>query len=899
MIEWHKRSAESALAELGVDPIQGLTEAEAEESARHHGPNELNEKPIKSPWAILWEQLTAVMVIILVIAAAVSFALGEWTDGTAILAIVVVNALLGLRQEYKAEKAMAALKKMAVPNVRVRRSGALQSISSRLLAPGDLVLLEGGSRVPADGRLIESANLQVEEAALTGESVPAEKSAAWCGEGDVTLADRINMAFMGTSVTQGRAVLLVTATGMHTELGKIAEMIQGVDRSATPLQLRLDRLGKVLAVAALALVAVIFGLGLWREGTGHLRELFLTAVSMAVAAVPEGLPAVVTIALALGAQRMLGRHALIRKLLAVEALGSVSVICSDKTGTLTENRMVVRTLVAGDLPVEVPDVDAANPDHFLALLAGCLCNDAEVSHSGDTRTIHGDPTENALLVAAEKAGIVKAEWERHCPRIAEVPFDSQRKRMTTLHQMGRGPLPTLDPILAAAPCLSFTKGSVDGLLSACDRILIDGAIRPLDPKAAAGVSAQNDRLAQEGLRVLGFACAPWEEPVEDTSAAGLERGLVFIGLMALHDPPRPEVKDAVALCRSAGIRPVMITGDHPLTARHIASELGILPPGGRVVTETELDAMDEVTRQQTLIEATVFARVTPETKLAIVTALQDDGQIVAMTGDGVNDAPALKKATIGVAMGITGTDVSKEASDIVLLDDNFATIVAAVAEGRTIYDNIRKFIKYLMTTNSAELWVMLAAPFVGMPLPLLPLQILWMNLVTDGLPALALGVEPPERDVMRRPPVRASESIFAGGTGAHILWVGLLMAVVALVPGWAYWHFDGRGGSEGTRWQTMVFTILTLSQMAHVLAIRSGMDSLFKVGLWSNRPLLLAVLATLCFQLILIYVPFFQGIFDLAPLSALDLLLALVLSSVVFFAVEIEKWAYRSMAHTR
>jgi Ca2+-transporting ATPase len=896
VIEWHKHSAESALENLGVSPLQGLSRDEAEERAGRYGLNELNERRLKSPWTILWEQLTSTMDLILIFAAVVSFALGEWTDAFAILAIVAVNALLGLRQEYKAEKAMAALKKMAVPTVRVRRSGSIQLISSRLLVPGDLVLLDGGARVPADGRLIEAANLLVEEAALTGESLAVEKSATWLSERDVVLADRINMVFMGTSVNQGRAVMLVTATGMQTELGKIAEMIQGVDRSATPLQLRLDRLGKVLAVAALLLVAVIFGLGLWREGTAHLRELFLTAVSMAVAAVPEGLPAVVTIALALGAQRMLSRHALVRKLLAVEALGSVSVICSDKTGTLTENRMVVRTLIAGGTRYETPLPGGAEipPELFLALMAGSLCNDAEVSIDGATRTIHGDPTENALLNVAEEAGIRKAEWEGRWPRVAEIPFDSERKRMTTLHRVGDAPTPASTLVAGSAPWLSFTKGAVDGLLTVCDRILLNGEVLPLDNEAAARVADHNDLLAREGLRVLGFACAPWPDPIENADAKRLEKGLVFIGLMALHDPPRREVKDAVALCRSAGIRPVMITGDHPLTARHIASELGILTHDGQVVTGNQLDEMDTAERNRTLVSATVFARVSPETKLAIVSALQAEGQIVAMTGDGVNDAPALKRANIGVAMGITGTDVSKEASDIVLLDDNFATIVATVAEGRTIYDNIRKFIKYLMTTNSAELWVMLTAPFLGMPLPLLPLQILWMNLVTDGLPALALGVEPPERDVMRRPPVGAKESIFAGGTGFHILWVGLLMGLVSLALGWFYWRLEGMEGSEETRWQTMVFTILTLSQMAHVLAIRTGMDSLFRVGLWSNRPLILAVLATFAFQLILLYTPFFQQIFGLVPLTVVDLLVALVSGAVVFFAVEAEKWFYRS-----
>jgi Ca2+-transporting ATPase len=897
-------TVDEALSALHVEPALGLSEEEASARLAKFGHNELEDRGIKSPWAILWEQLTAVMVIILIIAAAISFLLGETTDGIAILAIVIVNAVLGLRQEYKAEKAMAALKQLAVPSVRVRRAGALVSVSARDLVPGDIVYLEAGSSIPADGRLIESANLQVEEAALTGESLPAEKSCDWTGAEATPLADRLNSVYMGTSVTYGRGALVVAETGMRTELGKIATMIQSVDRAPTPLQIRLDNLGKVLAVVALVLVGLIFVLGLWREGVGHLRELFLTSVSMAVAAVPEGLPAVVTIALALGAQRMLGRHALIRKLLAVEALGSVTVICSDKTGTLTENRMSVRSVVAGgaqfDLPIE-KDAITRSPGVAIALSVGALCNDAQWSSTDKKSKVKaiGDPTETALCEGAAEAGFDKYHLESLMPRIAEAPFDSIRKRMATVHEVVTAGTPIWPglPGESAPAFVTCVKGAVDGLLGVCDRILTESGVLAIGQEHIAETLRVNDSLSSQGMRVLGFAYAPLAERPSSMDAKDLESKLVFAGMMALNDPPRPEVRDAVALCKSAGIRPIMITGDHPLTAAHIGSELGLQAPGMGAVSGSELEAMSDVELRRAVREVTVFARVTPETKLDIVTALQNEGEIVAMTGDGVNDAPALRKANIGVAMGITGTDVSKGASDMILLDDNFATIVAAVAEGRTIYDNIRKFIRYLMTTNSAELWVMISAPFLGMPLPLLPLQILWMNLVTDGLPALALGVEPPERNVMRRPPVKSGDSLFAQGLGIHVFWVGLLMAVIALGAGWYYWLHEPAGSDGATRWQTMTFTILTLSQMAHVLAIRSGKDSLFTAGLWSNRPLMLAVIATILLQCALIYAPLLQGVFRMVPLSAWDMAVALVLSSAVFWAVEIEKAVLRRTAN--
>jgi Ca2+-transporting ATPase len=907
LAEWYRKETTELVSLLTADAEAGLSPAEAQRRLGEHGPNELVERGLKSPWRILWEQLTGLMVVILIVAAVVSGALGDWKDAIAILAIVVLNAVLGFSQEFRAEKAMAALKQLAVPTVRVRRNGHVVEISARELVPGDVVLLEAGALVPADGRLLESVNLRVDEAALTGESEPVEKHTRAlerpdpsAGSGQVLpVGDRLNMVYMGTVVTYGRGAAIITETGMNTELGRIAELIQTVEREPTPLQRRLDQLGRGLAVAALVIVAIVFVLGLLRGEDWQL--MLLTAISMAVAAVPEGLPAVVTIALALGAQRMLKRQALIRKLPAVETLGSVTVICSDKTGTLTENRMTVTVLdVLGEtqqvdtlLRKGIPVADAEllpgerPPVRSLGLLAkaAALCNDAslEPTPEGGYRAV-GDPTEGSLVVAAAELGLVKGELDQRWPRVSEVPFTSERKRMTTVHRVGVSPEQT-DAPWCCGEFVAFAKGAVDSLLEISERVWTGDEDVPLTDEMRARIVAANDRLAGQGQRVLGVAFRPLDAQPEEADEAALEREMTFIGLVGMIDPPRPEVREAVATAKAAGIRPVMITGDHPLTARQIAWELDIAaesqPLTGRDLAQMSVDDLETVVDR-----VAVYARVSPEHKLKIVQALQDRGQIVAMTGDGINDAPALKKADIGVAMGITGTDVSKEAADMVLLDDNFATIVAAVKEGRTIYDNIRKFIKYTLTSNAGEIWVMLLAPLAGMPLPLLPLQILWINLVTDGLPGLALGVEPPERDTMRRPPHHPQENIFGRGLGRHVAWVGLLMGLVSL--GMGYWMW--RTGWDN--WQTMLFTTLTLSQMGHALAVRSR-DSLFKVGLLSNRALLGAVLLTFALQMAVVYVPFLQNLFKTDALSLGELLLSLVLSTVVFWGVELEKWLMR------
>jgi len=919
MSEWWKYSITESLKKLDSDAAGGLSDQEVLRRLDRFGPNALVERGIKSPWLILWEQLTGIMIVILIVAAVVSAAMGEHADAIVIFVIVVLNALLGLSQEYRAEKAMAALKKMAVPTVKVRRNGGVQEISSRELVPGDILILEAGNLVPADCRLLETANLRVQEAALTGESEPVEKNIQPLAGEAVALGDRRNMTYLGTIVTYGRGLAVITATGMRTELGGIATLIQTVKRETTPLQKRLAQLGKGLALAALALVAVIFVQGLIRGGTSvaNIKLMFLTSISMAVAAVPEGLPAVVTIALALGAQRMLRQRALIRKLLAVETLGSVTVICSDKTGTLTENRMTVTVLDVGgdriDLTERVehhgPVLDGRagprpqagdHPGMSLLLTAGALCNDALLKTQpagSDSLQAIGDPTEGALVVAAASTGLWKHELEQAFPRVAEVPFDSDRKRMTTVHRVGQVIPADLDRAMSIAgvqrmPYISFCKGAVDSLLGVCAGVWAPDGPQPMTADRRREIIAANDGLAQNGMRVLGVAFRLLDG---EGLKQELERELIFLGLVGMIDPPRQEVRDAVQTCRTAGIRPVMITGDHPLTALEIARQLGIAA-NGRILTGSELEKMTITELRDQVNDVAVYARVSPEHKLKIVQALQECGHVVAMTGDGVNDAPALRKADIGVAMGITGTDVTKEAADMVLQDDNFTTIVAAVKEGRVIYDNIRKFIKYLLSTNSGELWVMLLAPFFGMPLPLIPIQILWMNLVTDGLPALALSVEPAENDIMRRRPRRVTDNIFGEGMGFHIIWVGLLMGAVSL--GMGYWD-AGAGGTafsdQGVvrHFRTMVFTLLTFLQMAHVMAIRSNRQSLFTIGVFSNKALFGAVCLTGVLQLALVYVPFLQKFFQTVPLSALDLTICILLSTSVFWAVELEKFVVR------
>jgi P-type Ca2+ transporter type 2C len=896
MQEPHVLTAADVLQHHATIAGQGLSSAEAAQRLNTYGPNKLAEKGRKNAWRILLAQVKEVMILILLAAVFISAALQEYIDAIVIFIIVVLNTILGFWQEFKAENAMAALKKMTVPNVRVLRDGKEQQISAKDLVPGDILLIESGNVVPADARLVEAVNLKVQEAALTGESESVDKHSRRLEGSDHALADRKNMIYMGTVVTYGRGHAVVTSTGMQTELGKIATLLHGVEDEQTPLQRRLARLGRSLAMAAVVLIFVVAGL-MYMQGVGW-KMMFMTAISMAVAAIPEGLPAVVTIALALGAQQMLKKKALIRQLAAVETLGSVTVICSDKTGTLTQNKMTVTEVVLPDRRVTIARSVAGHKavaghkdgiDLSLLLLTGTLCNDAVIDE-GARHNILGDPTEGALVLAARQAGLVQTDLTTLLPRVRELPFDSERKRMSTVHAMPSSFGKTSPDFIFALSeqeghtgHILLTKGAADGLIDVCGRILINGKIAILDDKQKNAILAENTAMAEKGIRVLGLAYR-FIDADELDRPERYEQNLIYLGLAGMIDPVRPEAVEAVRHCKQAGIRPVMITGDHPLTAVAIARQLH-LTDTDTFLTGQDLEKMDKEEQNLRIPKISVFARVSPSHKMIIIDVLQKQHEIVSMTGDGVNDAPALKSADIGVAMGITGTDVSKEASDMILLDDNFATIVAAVKEGRRIYDNIRKFVKYILTGNTGEIVVMLTGPLLGMPLPLLPIQILWINLVTDGIPAIALGYEEAEQKIMDRPPLDPKEGIFARGLGWQILIMGLVVGLISVAAGYFFWN----NGTGSQAWQTMVFTMLTFCQMAYALCVQKQHQSLFSYSWFSNPMLLAAVGVTLILQLVIIYVPFFNLVFRTFPLRWEELAVCAAGAVVIIFITELKK----------
>lgn len=951
---WHTLDVEKTLSELDSNAEAGLTSQQVEERLQQYGPNELEETAGRSTWEILLDQFKNIMLVMLIAVAVISGILDllalqqgktdggvPFKDTIAILAIVILNGVLGYLQESRAEKALAALKSLSSPKVRVIRDGRPIEIDGKNLVPGDIMLIEAGVQISADARLIEQSNLQIREAALTGEAHAVNKQVDVPLQEETPLGDRINLVYQGTEVVQGRGTAIITGTGMRTELGKIAEMLQSVESEPTPLQQRMTQLGNVLVTGSLILVALVIVGGMTKSymDSGRfngsvLQELVEVSLSMAVAVVPEGLPAVITVTLALGTQRMVRRNALIRKLPAVETLGSVTTICSDKTGTLTQNKMVVQNVATvgqnfsvtgqgyaptGEFTFNDKSITPEQYPELQTLLIACVvCNDALLqqedpksqakgktaarSNSASSAVnwiILGDPTEGALLSLAGKGGLDKENLKRQLKRVEEFPFSSERKRMSVICE---GSIQNVAHTAHNSPFLMFTKGSPELILERCRTYQLGDAAETLSNAQREQILAQNNKMAGAGLRVLGFAYKPLDAKPPAGSDETTEQDLIWLGLVGMLDAPRPEVRDAVARCRDAGIRAVMITGDHQLTAQAIAQDLGIAKVGDRVLTGQELQRLSPEELEQQVDDVSIYARVSPEHKLRIVQALQRRGKFVAMTGDGVNDAPALKQADIGIAMGITGTDVSKEASDMVLLDDNFATIVAATEEGRTVYNNIRRFIKYILGSNIGEVLTIAAAPIMGLGgVPLTPLQILWMNLVTDGLPALALAVEPAEPDVMKRRPFSPRESIFARGMGSYMVRIGIIFAIISIaLMAWAYDYthaagYNGPGGKDA--WKTMVFTTLCIAQMGHALAVRSNSKLTIEMNPFSNPYLLLAVIVTTALQLALVYVPPLQSFFGTHPLSLTELGICLGFSALMFVWVELEKLFLRFYSH--
>ena len=908
--DWHALETEEVLSHLRTLAERGLSMEEVNRRREEFGPNQLAEAPPTTFWQMLWEQFNNFVVIMLIVAAVVSAVLGDYIEAGAIMAIVILNAALGVVQERRAEQALAALRKLASPEAHVIREGSRQVIPSHELVPGDVVLLEAGNFVPADVRLIDAVNLRVEEAALTGESVPVQKDATARLEADIPLGDRKNTAFMGTLVNYGRGRGVVVSTGMRTQIGMIAEMLQAVEQEATPIQRRLDQLGKTLGWAALSVCLLVFVVG-WFRGFDPI-EMFLIAVSLAIAAVPEGLPAVVTISLALGMREMIKRHALIRRLASVETLGSATTICSDKTGTLTQNEMTATRMwvdgeffeisgagydPVGQFEVEGEFVDLTKyPASLTALWVAALNNDAVLETSGaeDSRPTFrmvGDPTEGSLIVAAAKAGANRRSLEAAYPRIQEIPFDSVRKRMVTINQIADPRAEDISPFYDQEKREWFAitvKGAPDVVLNLCSYYQqMDDRIAPLSEETRTLVLEANDAMTRAALRVLGMAYRITPETPDVSKPAAIEEELVFVGLIGMIDPPRPEVPPALQTARKAGIRTVMITGDYPNTARAIAESIGLLEPGHKVLTGSDLNRMEDAQLQKEVVVTDVFARVSPEHKMRIVEALRTNGQVVAMTGDGVNDAPSIKRADIGVAMGITGTDVAKESADMVLTDDNYASIVDAVEQGRVIYSNIRKFVYYLLSCNLAEIAIIFLGTLFTEGSPLTAIQLLWLNLITDGAPALALGTEKGDPDIMQQPPRPPAEPII---NRFMQMGIGVQTIAITAVTLAAYMIGLNAHPEQPEFAETMAFVTLSFSELLRAYTARSERYPLLKIGIFSNRNMNLGVASSLILLLLVIYVPFLQPIFNTTSLGWQQWELVLPLLFVPSLAAELTKY---------
>ncbi len=929
---WHSQTVEAVISNLQTRLDVGLTTEEAATRLQRVGPNELRERPRPPFWKLVLEQLNSFVILLLVAASVISALLGDWVEAGLIMAIVVLNAVLGVVQESRAEQALAALKKMAAPEADVIRDGRRQKLPARQLAPGDVVMLEAGNYVPADLRLVETVNLKIDEASLTGESVAVQKHASVTLASDASLGDRRNAAYMSSLVTYGRGKGLVVGTGMQTQIGLIADMIQSFEEEPTPLQRRLEDLGKTLSIAALVICLGVFLVSvvrdtdlslLWAANGGlpaYLRtfqdtlvEVFLIAVSLAIAAVPEGLPAIVTISLALGMREMIRRHALIRKLSAVETLGSATVICSDKTGTLTQNEMttVQMAVFSGEVTIEGggyqpegifrrPDRDNRQADvrddieTSTLLWAAALVNDAELEVAGmdngkPTYRMTGDPTEGALIVAAAKAGLWRRELEKSYPRVAEVPFDSERKLMATVHRLDRVTDDDGSPFPANTQgYVVCVKGAPDLLLQRCTHLLQRKGVHVIEQAERVKIGAANSRMASRALRVLGVAYRFFPELPAEITSATVEQSLVFAGLIGMIDPPRPEVAPAIVEARGAGIRTVMITGDYPQTAQAIAEQIGLLRPHGQVHTGAEIDEMSDQQLIAAVEQTDVFARVSPQHKVRIVEAFKARDQVVAMTGDGVNDAPALKRANIGVAMGITGTDVSKETADMVLTDDNYVSIVGAVEQGRIIYSNIRKFVFYLLSCNVAEVAIIFIAALAGWPPPLTAIQLLWLNLLTDGAPALALSMEKGDPDIMQQPPRPAREPIINRLMMIRIAVMTVALTAVVLTAFWVGLREHGKDLAE-----TMAFATLALAELPIAYTTRSERYPLFKLGVFTNRWMQIAVIVSAILVAAVIFIPFLNGPFNTVPLTLAQWELVLPLALIPAIVAEASKYVLR------